>query len=74
VDPDRAAFLVARSTPLNVRQAIDLLVKSNVIARVAIEGFKNMEKEGRVSPEFVRDFEEHISDRRIGRSRIPVDV
>lgn len=59
-----AAFLITRSTPLNVRQAIDLLMKiSNVIARVALEGYKYMEKEGRVSPEFVLDFEEHISDR-----------
>jgi uncharacterized protein DUF4062 len=58
-----AAFLVSRSTPLNVRQAIDLLMKiSNVIARVALEGYKHMEKQGLVSPEFVRYFEKHISD------------
>lgn len=58
-----AAFLVARSTPLNVRQAIDLLMKiSNMIADVALEGYKHMQKQGRVSPEFVREFEKHISD------------
>jgi hypothetical protein len=59
-----AVFLVTRSTPLNIRQAIDLLMKiSNVIAGVVLEGYKHMEKEGRLSAEFVRNFEEHISDR-----------
>ncbi len=58
-----AAFLVTRSTPLNVRQAIDLLMKiSKMIAGVALEGYKHMEKQGRVSPEFVQEFEKHISD------------
>jgi hypothetical protein len=34
---------------------------SNVIARVALEGYKHMEEQGSGSPEFVRNLEKHVS-------------
>jgi len=48
---------------------------SSVIARVALEGYKHMEKEGRVAPEFVPEFEKRISDEELDvrKSRMQVD-
>ncbi|MCG3776582.1 MAG: hypothetical protein JW395_3441 [Nitrospira sp.] len=66
-----AAFLVTRSTPLSIRQATDLLVKiTGVVGSVALKGYKVMEKEGCVSPEFVKAFEQHLFE----KHRLPLFV
>lgn len=56
-----AVFLIAQSTGLNIRQSIDLMLKVHVIAlTVALEGYRKMEKEGKVPAEFLRAFEAHV--------------
>jgi hypothetical protein len=65
-----ATFLITKSCSLNVRQAITLLMSiSGLIEKVALEGYQLMEKEGRVPPEFVRAFEERVSEN--SKSRMP---
>lgn len=64
-----AAFLVTQSTRLNVREAIDLLMEiAKALGKVIVRGYKTMEEEGRIPPQFVQAFEEYVSK----HSRLPV--
>jgi len=64
-----AAFLVTQSTRLNVREAIDLLMRiTKSLGEVIVRGYKAMEEKGRVPPAFVTAFEEYVSK----HARLPV--
>lgn len=64
-----AAFLVTQSTRLNVREAIDLLMEiSKSVGRIIVKGYRVMEQQGKVPPEFVLEFEQYVSE----HSRLPV--
>jgi hypothetical protein len=64
-----AAYLVAQSTRLNLREAIDLLIDiAKTLGNVIVRGYRVMEKEGRIPPQFVDAFEEYVSK----HSRLPV--
>jgi hypothetical protein len=57
-----AVFLVRRTTRLHVREAIDLLMEvTRKLGSVIVNGYRVMEKEGRVSPQFVEAFQEYVS-------------
>lgn len=54
-----AAFLVARSTRLDVREAIDMLMDiTKTLGKVIVHGYRVMEEEGGIPPQFVNAFEE----------------
>ena len=67
-DNHSAAFLITRTTHLNIREAIDLLMEiTRRLGTVIVNGYKVMEREGRVSPQFVQAFSEYVSK----HSRLP---
>ena len=57
-----AGFLVTRSTSLTLLDAVELLTEiTDVVCGVVLRGYKHMEQDGRVSPEFVVAFEQYVS-------------
>jgi hypothetical protein len=57
-----AVFLITQSTGMNIRESIDLMRKIHaIVMSVALEGYRRMEKEGKVAVDFIRAFEAHVS-------------
>lgn len=60
-----AAFVVTRTTPLPLLEAIELLVEiGSVICMIVLDGYEKMEKEGRISSAFVQAFREYVTEER----------
>ncbi len=64
-----AAFLVVQSTPLTLFDTLKLLRDISVaIGHLLLDGFKSLQREGKVSAQFVELFEQHLRQHR----RIPI--